>query len=249
MDLDAEVDADQRFREYSRDWRCKICIDMPAEVSGIITWKPIDEDNYDPGLSFENIEEDDMAYLVKWESMSYSRALWMPGPWVWGVSAHAMRKASAKREDSQHPKMRAEDAIPEDFLRTDIVLDVKYTNLVDIRTDEIDKARIREIDKALIKYKGLGYEDAVWEAPPSPEDGERWSDFVTAYNDWVLGRYVKPPKSLKAKLDKARTQDFAKLEKKKQPDNVEGGDLMNLPDRRPQLALLQVVHAEERYSG
>ena len=229
MDIETEVDTDQRFREYSRDWKCKDCLDMPAKVSGIIAWKPVDEDNYDPGLAFENIDEDEKAYLVKWEAMSYFRARWMPGAWVWGVSAHAMRKAFAKREDSRHPKMRTEDAIPEDYLRTDIVLDVKYTSIVDIRTEEIDKARIREIYRALIKYKGLGYEDAVWEAPPSPEDGERWSDIVTAYNDWVQGRYVRPPKSttLKARLEKARSQDFAKLEKKTQPDNVEGGELMN----------------------
>ena len=63
--------------------------------------------------------------------------------------------------------------------------------------------------------------------PHPPEDGERWSGFVTAYNDRVLGRYIKPPKSPKSKVDKARTQDFAKLEKKTQLDNVEGGDLMN----------------------
>lgn len=148
---------------------------------------------------------------------------------MWGVTAAAMRKAFGKRDSAQHPKMRTEDAIPEDFLRTDIVLDIKYTSIVDIRTEEVDKARIREISKALIKYKGLGYEDAVWEAPPSPEDGDRWTDFVTAYNDWVLGRYVRPPKpaGLKSKLDKARaTSDFSKLEKKTQPDNVEGGKLM-----------------------
>ena len=147
----------------------------------------------------------------------------MPGSWVWGFSAHAIERAFAKQEDSQHLKMRVKNANPEDFLQTDIVLDVRYTNLVDIR----DKARIREIDEALIKYKGLGYEDAVWEAAPSPEDGERWSGFVTAYNDRVLGRYIKPPKSPKSKVDKARTQDFAKLEKKTQLENVEGGDLMN----------------------
>ena len=228
IDMEAEVDAEQRFREYSRDWKCKECLDMPAKISSIIAWKPMDEDTYDPGLSLENIDEDEKAYLVRWEGMSYFRACWMPGAWVWGISNHSMRKAFAKREDSTHPKMRTEDAIPEEFLRADIVLDIKFTSIVDIRTEEIDKARIREVDKALIKYKGLGYEDAVWESPPSPEDGDRWTDFVTAYNDWVLGRYVRPPKTstLKSRVDKARTQDFAKLEKKTQPENVVGGELM-----------------------
>ena len=90
--------------------------------------------------------------------------------------------------------MRTEDAIPEGYLRTDIILAIKYISYVDISGEEIQKARIREIDKALIKYKGLGYEDAVWEAPPSPEDGDRRSDFVTAYSDWVAGRNI--PSSL-----------------------------------------------------
>ncbi|GAB7358673.1 hypothetical protein MBLNU230_g3902t1 [Neophaeotheca triangularis] len=228
MDIDMEVDPEQRFREYSRDWKCKDCATMPAKVSGIIAWKPIDEDIYDPAVPYDKVSEDDKAYLLKWEGMSYFQAMWMPGPWVWGVTASSMRKAFGKREDAQNPKMRTEAAIPEDFLRADIVLDIKYTSFVDIRGEEIDKARIREIDKALVKYKGLGYEDAVWEAPPSPDDGDRWTDFVTAYNDWVLGRYVKQPgaKSLKNKIEKARNQDFSKLEKDSQPENMKGGELM-----------------------
>ncbi|KAK5120681.1 hypothetical protein LTR85_006039 [Meristemomyces frigidus] len=228
MDLETEADAEQRFREYSRDWKCKECISAPAKVGALIAWKPIDEDNYDPEFAFDLIDEDEKAYLLKWDGMSYFRATWMPGAWVWGTTTHMMRKAFAKRPESQHPKMRTEDAIPEDYLRTDIVLDIKFTSIVDIRAEEVDKARIREIDKALIKYKGLGYEDAVWDAPPNPEDGERWSDFVTAYNDWVSGRYVRLPTQgkLKKSMEKVRTQDFSKLEKKSQPENIEGGELM-----------------------
>ncbi|KAF2768548.1 hypothetical protein EJ03DRAFT_328205 [Teratosphaeria nubilosa] len=228
MELDGDADAEQRFREYSRDWKCKECLSAPAKVAGLIAWKPTEEDNYDPEFAFESIDEDEKAYFVKWEGMSYFRAQWMPGAWVWGSTTVMMRRAFAKREDAQHPKMRTEDAIPEDFLRTDIVLNVKYTSIVDIHTEEVDKARIREIDKALIKYKGLGYEDAVWEAPPTPDDGERWTDFVTAYNDWVLGRYVRQPgqAKLKKSLEKVRTQDFSTLEKKAQPGNLVGGELM-----------------------
>lgn len=228
IDLETEADAEQRFREYSRDWKCKECLGAPAKVGALIAWKPVDEDNYDPALAPDMIDEDEKAYLIKWDGMSYFRAMWMPGAWVWGTTTHMMRKAFTKRAESQHPKMRTEDAIPEDYLRTDIVLDIKYTSIVDIRAEEVDKARIREIDKALIKYKGLGYEDAVWDAPPNPEDGERWSDFVTAYNDWVAGRYVRlpTPGKLKKSMERVRTQDFSKLEKKSQPENIEGGELM-----------------------
>nr|OQO16077.1 hypothetical protein B0A51_18421 [Rachicladosporium sp. CCFEE 5018] len=228
MDLDTEADAEQRFREYSRDWKCKDCVNMPAKVSGLIAWKPTDEETYEETLGLSDLKEDDKTYLIKWEGHSYFRAAWMPGAWVWGATAASMRKAFAKRDDAQRPKMRTEEAIPEDYLRADIVLDIKFTSIVDIRTEEIDKARIREVQKALIKYKGLSYEDAVWEAPPTPDDGERWTDFVTAYHDWVFGRYVHPPKvkALGTRLDKVRKQDFTTLEKQEQPEGLTGGKLM-----------------------
>ncbi|KAK8218475.1 PHD/FYVE-zinc-finger like domain-containing protein [Phyllosticta capitalensis] len=225
MDVDEEEHetSERRFAEYSQSWKCKDCIEMPAKVGGIIAWKPTDEESFIPGSACENVEEDDKAYLIKWEKLSYFRAAWMPGAWTWGVTAASMRKAFFKRE--QGPKMRTEDAIPEEFLRIDIVLDVKYTNVIDVRTEEIDKARIKEVDEALIKYKGLGYEDAVWEKVPTPEDDDRWLDFVTAYNDWVLGRYTHVPKKspLQARIEKARSQPFTKLEKQKQPDDLQSG--------------------------
>ncbi|KAL5118562.1 hypothetical protein ACEQ8H_003577 [Pleosporales sp. CAS-2024a] len=222
-----EERADERFREYSEKWMCKECIDTAElKVGGLIAWRPSDVEIYRPGVPCESIKEDDKQYLVKWENHSYFRATWFSGAWTWGVTASAMRAAFFKREDG--PKMRTEDAIPEEYLRIDIVLSIKYTSYVDVRNEEIDKARIKEVDKALIKYKGLGYEDAVWESVPTPEDGDRWLDFVTAYNDWVAGRYVKYPKQgpLKARLEKARSQPFARLEKQKQPDKLVGGELM-----------------------
>ena len=227
LDIEFDVDPDQRFREYSRHWKCKDCLNAPAKVSGLVAWKPVDEDAYDSAMG-QDVEEDEKSYLVKWQGMSYFEARWMPGSWVWGVTGFSMRKAFAKREESRYPRMRSEDAIPEDFLRADIVLDVKYTSIVDIRAEEIDKARIREVDRALIKYKGLGYDEATWDTPPPPEDHDRFSDFVTAYNDWVLGRYVKVPsaKATKTRVDKARTQSFAKLEKSRQPENMPNGELM-----------------------
>jgi chromodomain-helicase-DNA-binding protein 4 len=230
MDLDTGDVATQRLQDYSQDWRCKECLDCPGKVGSLVAWKSIDEDNYDHSLSYDSIPEDVKAYLVRWDGKSYFQAAWMSGPWVWGASSGSMRKAFAKRDEARQPKMRTENAIPEDYLRIDIVLDVKYTSIVNISTEEIDKARIREVDTALVKYKGLGYEDVVWEKPPSPDDADRWTDFVVAYDDWVLGRFVKQPKppQLKTRLEKARSLDFAaKLEKKKkQPSNITGGELM-----------------------
>lgn len=229
MDVNRDDDemADERFREYSTDWLCKDCNDTQNQkVGGIIAWRPSDVETYRPGTTCDLVSEDDKQYLIKWENESYFRAAWFSGAWTWGVTASSMRKAFFKREDG--PKMRTEDAIPEEYLRIDIVLDIKYTSYVEVRSEEIDKARIKEVDRALIKYKGLGYEDAVWEKVPTSEDGDRWLDFVTAYNDWVAGRYVRYPKQgpLKGRLEKARATPFAKLEREKQPENLVGGELM-----------------------
>jgi SNF2 family DNA or RNA helicase len=225
-DQDDDDRAKQRFIEYSQDWTCMDCKNAPSKISSIIAWRPVNHDIHIPGLRAEEVDEEEKEYLIKWEDFSYFRAEWKPGPWVWGVAAVTTRKSFFRKENG--PKMRTEDAIPEEFLRIDIVLDVRYTNVVDLRTDEIDRARIQEVDQALIKYKGLGYEDTVWEKVPAPEDGDRWTDFVMAYNDWVLGRYTHIPEAghLRAQIRKVRLRPFAELEKKKQPDNVVGGELM-----------------------
>lgn len=227
---DEDSVADRRFREYSRDWKCKECHSMPAKVSGLVAWRPADLDAYITGTSLQDYNEDDKEYLVRWEALSYFQARWMPGAWVWGITASAMRRAYAKQNGgSNFPIMRTEDAIPEDILRIDIVLDVRFTSYVGTRVEEVDRARIRDVKEALLKFKGLGYEDAVWEAVPEPTDGDRWLDYVTAYDDWVKGRYVKVPKAgpLKVRLEKVRAGDFAETcEKKTQPGTLTGGELM-----------------------
>ncbi|KAI9813596.1 MAG: hypothetical protein M1827_003665 [Pycnora praestabilis] len=232
MDADAsKVISDQRFQEYCRDWRCKDCVDMPAKVVDLVAWRPVDEESYIPGYTTEMVNEDGKEYLVKWEKLSYFRTTWMPGAWVWGVTALPTRKAFVKRDNgSKLPNMNAVDAIPEEYLSIDIVLDVRYSSIVDIHAEEVDKARIGEVKEALVKFKGLEYEDAVWEVAPGPEDGERWMDFVKAYDDWVMGRYVQLPKQgpLKDRLQKARSLDFeSKIRKKAQPKNLIGGEMMS----------------------
>ena len=222
---------DMRFMQYCKDWSCLDCVDAPGKIQTLVAWRPTNLDTYIPGYTVEMVNDDEKEYLVKWEQLSYFRAVWMPGAWVWGVSATAMRRAFARRENGYNlPKMSAEEAIPEEYLRVDILLDVRFTSIVSIHTEEIDKARAREVDRALIKYKGLGYEDAVWETVPDADDGERWADFVAAYEDWVLGRYVHLPKQhyLRERLEKVRAMDFkGKLVKKKQPDTLVGGKLMD----------------------
>ena len=154
----------------------------------------------------------------------------MPGAWVWGVASPSMKRAFEKRDGHHNlPKMTFEDAIPEEYIRVDIVLDVEYTNVVRLQLEEIDKQRVKEVKRALLKFKGLGYEDVVWDTPPNPNETERWTDFAAAYEDWVMGRYTHPPSQspLNAHLKRVRAQDFRNnIELKAQPKNLVGGDLM-----------------------
>ena len=225
-----EHQAIARFNEYCRDWSCEQCSTAPAEIESLVAWRPIEEDTYVVGQPTHLFNEDDKEYLIKWKKLSYFRCLWMPGPWVWGVTAAAMRNAFARRDNENNlPKMRIEDAIPEDYLRIDIVLDVRYTNVVNTLIEEVEKARVKEVAEALVKFKGLGYEEAVWEEPPDSEDTERWVDFKSAYEDWVSGRHIHLPVqyNLKSHLEKVRAQKFeSKIMMKNQPKTLTGGTLM-----------------------
>ena len=228
---DDEQVASDRFSEYCQDWSCFECVKTPAAVETLVAWRPINEETYVPGTSTEMNKENAKEYLVKWKQMSYYRSTWMPGPWVWGVTSGSMRKAFARRDNQNNlPKMRTEDAIPEEYLRVDIVFDVEYTNFVNVQVEKIDLARIREVKRALMKFKGLGYENVVWEEPPDPEDTDRWQDFKSAYEDWVRGKYVHLPvqQSLNAHLKKTRSQNFEqKIMMKEQHEALTGGKLMN----------------------
>ena len=230
QDMAEEAIADARFDEYTPEWQCKDCIDAPGEVESLVAWRPTNMDRYQPGQTTDVIEEDAKDYLVKWKKISYFKVQWMPGAWVWGVTASATLKAFAKKDDvSNLPKMSTEEAVPEDFLRVDIVFDVEYTNIVNAPSEKVAKARIKEIRKVYVKFKGLGYEDAVWTEPPSPEDAERWTDFKAAYEDWVMGLYIRPPprSTLSTHLNKVRAQNFGdELAMKSQPESLTGGELM-----------------------
>ena len=229
-DMEEEELADARFGEYSRDWQCQDCVDAPGEIENLVAWRPTNMDRYEPGQTTDVVEEDAKEYLVKWKKMSYFKVQWMAGAWVWGVAASVTLKAFAKKDNmSNLPKMNTEEAVPEDFLRVDIVFDVEYTNIVNAPPEKIAKARIKEIRKVYVKFKGLGYEDAVWTDPPSPEDAERYHDFKTAYEDWVMGSYVRLParSTLSGHLNKIRAQKFGdNLAMKSQPASLTGGELM-----------------------
>ena len=227
---DDEETATERFVEYCKDWLCTDCVTAPAEIDGLIAWRPLDIESYIAGQTTDQVNEDDKEYLVKWRKLSYYRVTWKSGPWVWGMTHAAMRKAFARQNNETNlPRMTTEDAVPEDFLRVDIVFEVKYSNVVSARTEQIDMARVKEVEKARVKFKGLGYEDVVWEAPPDPEDGERWDDWKTAYEDWVRGHYVRLPNqhTMKSHMAKIRARKFdPNIIMNEQPKSLTGGELM-----------------------
>lgn len=229
-DLSKEQLASLRFDEYSQKWSCKDCSEAPADVEALVAWRPINYDIYEIGESTDMLPGDAQEYLVKWKKLPYLKAQWMPGDWVWGVTTPSTRKAFARQNNHNNlPKRDFKEAVPEDYMRADIVFDVQYTNVVKQPNEKVAKARIREVKKALIKFKGLGYEDVVWAEPPEQEDTERWADFQAAYDDYVMGFFVHPPtkRDLETRLTKLRTRIFKdSLVLTIQPDSLVGGELM-----------------------
>ena len=167
----------KRFEYYHRSWKCKDCIENQHQIDALVAWRPFNMDAYIPGTTVDMMQENEKEYLVKWRAQSYFRTNWMPGLWVWGIAAVHMRASFTKKPENQLPKMTTTDAIPEEYFRIDIVFDVRYSSVVRNSTKEIDLARAREVDTAFVKYKGLGYEDAIWEKPLAFSDSERWKRF------------------------------------------------------------------------
>ncbi|KAK4932995.1 hypothetical protein LTR66_015943, partial [Elasticomyces elasticus] len=106
---------------------------------------------------------------------------------------------------------------------------ITITQKVRNSSQGIDLARVKEVDSAFVKYKGLGFEDAIWEKPPGYADTDRFLDFKEAYEDFVKKRYMSiPPQStLRRRLADIRALDFeTKLIKKEQPPIMTGGKIM-----------------------
>lgn len=231
---DLEKLREVRIREYRAAWQCLECREMDAnsaKVQGLVAWRPANPKTYTQGHTVDQLREDEKDYLIRWEGKSYFKCTWMPGSWVWGITSVAMRNAFIRRDEGANllPKWTNEEAIPEEFLRMEIIFDVQYEDGFRLRSEKSDRARIDHVDQVYVKFLGLTYEDAVWEEPPKPEDEARWSDYVAAYNEFVAGRYFK---QLSASTMVERTEDFRtlnfekKVELKKQPSALTGGEMM-----------------------
>ncbi|KAB8303153.1 hypothetical protein EYC80_004602 [Monilinia laxa] len=221
----------QRFDEYTKDWQCKECSQTTTKLQTLVAWRPIDRNSYNEGDDYDDFREDQKEYLIKWDDKSYFKCSWMPGSWVWGTAAASMRKAFRRRDEGANrwPIWTEEEAVSEEYLRMEIVFDVEYEDSFQPKSEEHDKAHIASVVQVLVKFRGLTYDESVWEEPPSPNDADRWSDFVSAYNEYVMGKYFKqsPAGAVKQRLDAFRSLNFQKeVFLKKQPDSLTGGEMM-----------------------
>ena len=201
-----------RLAKYSVYWKCRNCLDMTHKIDTLVAWRPTDRDAYVAGQTTLDLVEDAKEYLVKYESQSYAHCEWKSGPWVYGVTNAVMRNAFPKRNDGANllPKFDEKDAIPEEYLLSDVVLDVRYKGTFKFESKKADLDKVFMIDQALIKFEGLDYVDAVWDTPPDHDSGLRWDAFLSAYNEFLNGKHFRsePVSSIKERLRKFRQIDF-----------------------------------------
>lgn len=201
-----------RLAKYSAHWKCRNCLDMTHKIDTLVAWRPTNRDAYFAGQTTLDLVEDAKEYLVKYESQSYAHCEWKPGSWVYGVTTAIMRNAFPKRNDGENllPKFDEKDAIPEEYLLSDVVLDVRYKGTFKFESKKADLDKVFMIDQALIKFEGLDYADAVWDTPPDHDSGLRWDSFLSAYNEFLNGKHFKsePVSNIKERLRRFRETDF-----------------------------------------
>ncbi|KIH94172.1 chromo domain-containing protein [Sporothrix brasiliensis 5110] len=219
----------ERLEEYLIDGKCRECLDMTNKIEGLIAWRPIQRDGDQTGLDYNNVKEDDKEYLIKWESKSHDHCEWRPGAWVWGACHSRMRQTFSRKngEAGVPPIFEAKDAIPEEYLLSDIILMVRYNRNGPSTSKEDGLARICDVEQVLVKFQGLGYDAAVWDEPPPPDSGRRWTTFVSAYDEYLNGKHFKNDSQYAMRQ---RVKDFTASKKfeviSQQPAVLRRGKLM-----------------------
>ncbi|KAJ5136201.1 hypothetical protein N7448_004755 [Penicillium atrosanguineum] len=223
------IDTFDNFSDYSVHWQCNECSNAPGDIQEILAWRLIERESMGSNIPHsEIIPEVKKEYLIKWKRKSYFRVAWMPGDWVYCISSPTTRRSFLMSDSARKPTWTTEDAVSEDKLRVDVVFEVTYRE----NTVEKDKSNPEMVKEAYVKYKGLNYEDTVWEKPPEPnkaDDKDRWADFSTAFNDWLARGDISIPdrNKLNERLALIRTKDFEQdLVMHTQSDMITGGDLM-----------------------
>jgi chromodomain-helicase-DNA-binding protein 4 len=217
----------ERLKDYSVDWECTECSLAEQKIHRLVAWRPTEEQvGVVPATA---VEDDKKEYLIKWENKSYFHCEWKPGAWVYGVSAATMRNAFYKRDLEQGlMKLSRKDAIPDEFLMADVVLNVKMDSSAPrSRTKHEQFENIGHVRKILVKFQGLGYDDVVWDTPPRESAGKDiWNAFLEAYFDYLEGKYFhsEPQSKIRERVKAYKSAGFEEVEE--QPAGLKRGKLM-----------------------
>jgi chromodomain-helicase-DNA-binding protein 4 len=229
---DIPPEREQLVAQYSEDWKCKDCLEVQSKVQTIVAWRPVEREKYVVGTTYNDMDEDNIEYFLKWEKKSYAHCAWRPGAWVHGVTGAPMRKAFVKREDGANmlPKYDAQEAIPEEYLMADVILAVRYKSKGRAASKDAELARMGDIDEVQLKFAGLGYEEAVWDEPPPKEEQARFAAFEAAFHEYLNGRYFKHESqaTFKERLAAFRELDYkTEVHVSKQPEAMRRGKVMD----------------------
>ncbi|KAF4975261.1 hypothetical protein FZEAL_7928 [Fusarium zealandicum] len=220
----------ERLKDHSIDWQCRECGTVKHKMHRLVAWRPVQTDLADevPRPACNEVKEDDKEYLVKWETRSYAHCTWKPGAWVYGVAASAMRVAFGKRASEKDLlKLDEKNAIPDEFIMPDIILNAKFHSSVPRpRTKEDELANMANVSRIFVKFQGLGYDDVVWDSPPTEDMGDIYASFVEAYYEYVEGKYFKSESNhkIKDRVKAYKAEAFEELEE--QPAGLKRGKLM-----------------------
>ncbi|KAI8175586.1 Chromatin remodeling factor mit1 [Colletotrichum sp. SAR 10_75] len=227
METDLSNVRDQRLSEYSVDWKCHDCAMVSHKIQTLVAWRLTKKDSFSDGMTYSDFYEDEKDYLIKWADCSYFHCTWMPGAWVFHMAPGAMRNSFAKRDAEQNLCLRwtTDEAIPEEYLLTDVILAAKVKNGRS-RSLQDDMERIGSVDKIYVKFQGLGYDEAVWDKPPKPDTGEIYNTFKAAYYEYLTGKYFVSPTNhkMKQRVNDWKEEKFVALTE--QPKAIRRGNLM-----------------------
>ncbi|KAH7011661.1 PHD/FYVE-zinc-finger like domain-containing protein [Ilyonectria destructans] len=220
----------ERLKDYCIDWQCDDCSTSKHKIHRLVAWRPSEPDLTEKTRrpAYSKVKEDDKEYLVKWESLSYVHCTWKPGAWVHGVAASTMRVSFGKK-DLEHDllKLDEKEAIPDEFITADIILNVKMQKSAPhFSTREAELANMSRVSKVLVKFQGLGYDDVVWDSPPKESMTAIHNAFVEAYYEYVEGKYFKndPPSKVRERIKAFKAAPFVEVDE--QPAGLKRGKLM-----------------------
>ncbi|PNP49615.1 hypothetical protein THARTR1_09626 [Trichoderma harzianum] len=216
----------ERLKDYSVDWRCNDCSSIRSKIHRLVAWRPVVQQNTLP--AYGDINEDEREYLIKWQDTSFAHCSWASGAWVFGVSYGNMRSSFAKRALEQDLlKLTSEEAIPDEYITPDIIFNVKSDGPGGLDTTKAeDLANISRVKKILVKFHGLGYDDVVWDSPPTANKPRLYKAFVEAYHEYIEGKHFQndSQNKMRERIKLYKAARFAEVDT--QPAGLTRGKLM-----------------------